>query len=79
MAGRVFLQGDKVVVGRHDEKASSSSPDISPPENPVGRRHSRIFTKNGHYFLEYPGSTNGTFLNGSNVARQEPVKDAQRK
>ncbi|MCK4586635.1 MAG: FHA domain-containing protein [Gammaproteobacteria bacterium] len=74
LAGRVFQLGDEVVVGRQDEKTSfSASPDISLPDGRVSRRHARIFTKDGHYYLEDLNSTNGTFLNGCNVAQREPV------
>jgi pSer/pThr/pTyr-binding forkhead associated (FHA) protein len=74
LAGMVFdLDGD-VVIGRQDEKATSSAiPDISLPDSRVSRRHARLFIKNGHYFLQDLNSTNGTFLNAFNVSQQETV------
>ena len=74
LAGRIFQLGDEVMVGRQKEKASlSESSGISLPDSRVSRRHARVFTQDGHYFLEDLNSTNGTFLNAHNVAKQEPV------
>jgi pSer/pThr/pTyr-binding forkhead associated (FHA) protein len=33
------------------------------PEAKVSRRHARIMRRNGQYFIEDLGSTNGTFIN----------------
>ncbi len=37
--------------------------DADDPEAKVSRRHARVTLKNGEYFVEDLGSTNGTFLN----------------
>ena len=37
--------------------------DADDPEAKVSRRHARITLKNGEYFVEDLGSTNGTFVN----------------
>ena len=74
LGGRVFQFEGEVVIGRKDENTSLTiSPDILLPDNRVSRRHARIFIKDGHFFIEDLISTNGTFLNGSNVAKREPV------
>jgi eukaryotic-like serine/threonine-protein kinase len=36
------------------------------PTSSVSRRHARIYQRNGQFFLADLGSSNGTFLNGSN-------------
>ncbi|MBQ2941650.1 MAG: FHA domain-containing protein [Clostridia bacterium] len=36
----------------------------------MSHRHSRIFKEDGGFFLEDLGSTNGTFLNGNEVAEE---------
>jgi predicted component of type VI protein secretion system len=37
--------------------------DSDDPEAKVSRRHARITLRDGRYFLEDMGSTNGTFVN----------------
>lgn len=47
--------------------------DSDDPEAKVSRRHARITTKDGKYFLEDLGSTNGTFVNrGKRLAAGAP-------
>jgi len=41
----------------------------------VSRDHLRIFFKDGEFFLEDLGSTNGTYINGKQVRKPVPLKD----
>src|SRR5919199_5050844 len=66
-AGKEFpLNEDECYVGRWDAD-SGIFPDVDldadDPEAKVSRRHARITRRNGHYFIEDLGSTNGTFIN----------------
>lgn len=66
-AGRKFmLSGEESQIGRWDADGGVF-PDVDlDPEDPdakVSRRHARITLKNGGYFVEDLGSTNGTFVN----------------
>jgi predicted component of type VI protein secretion system len=44
-------------------------------EQGVSRRHARIFSEDGKFFVEDLGSANGTLLNGTKVAKKESLKD----
>src|SRR5262249_40237438 len=57
----VDLRGDVVVVGRHP------GCDIRVPDETVSRRHARIISQRGGYYVEDLGSRNGTFLNGQPI------------
>ena len=47
--------------------------DSEDPEAKISRRHARITLKNGQYFLDDLGSTNGTFVNrGKRLKPGEP-------
>src|SRR5262245_41925194 len=59
----VDLRGDVVVVGRHP------GCDIRVPDETVSRRHARIISQRGGYFVEDLGSRNGTFLTASRSRR----------
>jgi len=66
-AGKEFpLNEDEAYIGRWDAD-SGIFPDVDldadDPEAKVSRRHARITRRNGHYFIEDLGSTNGTFIN----------------
>ena len=74
LAGKVFRLDKELIIGRQDQNASASpNPDISLPDNRVSRRHARVLINKGDYSLEDLNSTNGTFLNGHNVALRGPV------
>ncbi len=40
----------------------------------VSRRHFKIYTAEGDYFLEDLGSTNGTMVDGMEIEKGEPIK-----
>ncbi len=66
-AGKEFpLNDDESYIGRWDAD-SGIFPDVDldadDPEAKVSRRHARITRRNGQYFVEDLGSTNGTFIN----------------
>ncbi|HEY6333386.1 MAG TPA: FHA domain-containing protein, partial [Blastocatellia bacterium] len=65
--GREFpLATSETHIGRWDAD-SGIFPDVDldqdDPEAKVSRRHARIISQNGQYFIEDLGSTNGTFVN----------------
>ena len=66
-AGREFpVHEDEAYIGRWDAD-SGIFPDVDldadDPEAKVSRRHARVTRRNGQYFIEDLGSTNGTFVN----------------
>ena len=66
-AGKKFmLSAEESQIGRWDADGGVF-PDIDldpdDPEAKVSRRHARITLRNGEYFVEDLGSTNGTFVN----------------
>ena len=66
-AGKQFpLCDDETQIGRWDADGGIF-PDVDldsdDPEAKVSRRHARIIRRNGQYFIEDLGSTNGTFIN----------------
>ena len=63
------LSGDSCVIG------SGAQADIVAADNPtVSRKHARIFTNNGSFYIEDMGSTNGTCVNGERLRKLEPYK-----
>jgi FHA domain len=66
-AGKQFpLSGDESQIGRWDADGGifpDVDLDADDPEAKVSRRHARIMRRNGQYFIEDLGSTNGTFIN----------------
>ena len=81
-AGKEFpLNEDECYLGRWDAD-SGIFPDVDldadDPEAKVSRRHARITRRNGHYFIEDLGSTNGTFINRGRrllPGDRQPLKD----
>ena len=61
--GRVFDLGDELTVGR----AAGCRVPLS-DDTYVSQLHARVFRKDGRYFVEDLGSTNGTFLNRKQVS-----------
>ena len=80
--GKKFILGDvDSQIGRWDADGGIF-PDVDldsdDPEAKVSRRHARITYREGQYFLEDLGSTNGTFVNrGKRVqpGRLQPLQD----
>jgi len=76
-AGRKFMLSElESQLGRWDADGGIF-PDVDldseDPEAKISRRHARITLKNGQYFLEDLGSTNGTFVNrGKRLKPGEP-------
>ncbi len=59
----VTLVGEERDLGRDDFKQAISSTSASY----ISRRHLRIKSQEGHYYIEDAGSANGTRLNGINI------------
>ena len=80
--GKKFMLGDvESQIGRWDADGGIF-PDVDldsdDPEAKVSRRHARITFREGQYFLEDLGSTNGTFVNrGKRLqpGRLQPLQD----
>lgn len=66
-AGKQFaLSEEESQIGRWDADGGifpDVDLDADDPEAKVSRRHARIVLRNGQYFIEDLGSTNGTFIN----------------
>ena len=66
-AGKQFpLSDDESQIGRWDADGGifpDVDLDADDPEAKVSRRHARIIRRNGQYYVEDLGSTNGTFIN----------------
>ena len=60
---------NEVTVGRNPAHS------LSVNDAQVSRDHLRIFFKDGEFFLEDLGSTNGTYINGKQVRKPVPLKD----
>jgi 3',5'-cyclic-nucleotide phosphodiesterase len=58
-----FPLGTETIIGRDDEDAPLPKGGINLGDARVSRKHARIFTQRGRYYLEDCHSTNGTFLN----------------
>ena len=66
-AGKQFtLNDDETQIGRWDADGGifpDVDLDADDPEAKVSRRHARIVRREGQYYIEDLGSTNGTFIN----------------
>ncbi|QDU96459.1 ATP-binding protein [Lignipirellula cremea] len=63
------LEEDSLVIGRH------RTCDVVIGSDTVSRRHTRIFSQDGGFYVEDLKSTNGTFLNDVQVRRPRRLKD----
>ncbi|XXF79398.1 FHA domain-containing protein [Myxococcaceae bacterium GXIMD 01537] len=69
-AGKEFVfEQESVLIGRTTEC------DVVLLDAGVSRRHCRIFSEGGRYYVEDVGSANGTQLNGSTVAKKTALSD----
>lgn len=68
LVGKTFLLTDETVIGR------SSAADVILEDPAASHRHARIFTQGSHYFLEDLGSTNGTFVEDTKIAKSVRLK-----
>ncbi|MEE9415530.1 MAG: FHA domain-containing protein [Acidimicrobiales bacterium] len=72
IAGTSFELGDEIVIGR------SASCQITLDDTYVSQLHTRVFNREGRYFVEDLGSTNGTYLNRNKVSAPTPVNPGDR-
>ncbi len=65
----ISLLKDKaeVIIGR------AQSVDIVINDNIVSRKHAKITTKDGSYYIEDLKSTNGTFVNGKKISQKQKI------
>lgn len=61
LRGRNFPLGDEVTVGR------AAGCQVTLDDTYVSQLHARVFARDGQYFVEDLGSTNGTYLNRRKV------------
>lgn len=65
--GAITPIGNKLTVGREDDCGLVIKMGV------ISRLHAQIFTRNGELWIEDPGSTNGTFVNGRRIAEATPL------
>jgi pSer/pThr/pTyr-binding forkhead associated (FHA) protein len=70
--GRVYELADEVTMGR------APGCGVSLPDSTVSQLHARVFRRDGAYYLEDLGSTNGTWLNRGRVGAAVPLKRGDR-
>lgn len=82
-AGKKFMLSEaESQIGRWDADGGifpDVDLDAEDPEAKISRRHARIMLKNGEYFVEDLGSTNGTFVNrGKRLlpGQPEPLRES---
>ena len=65
--GRTFAMSEEMTIGR----AAGCAVSIEDPL--ISQLHARIFRRDGQYFVEDLGSTNGTYLNRKRVGGPIPI------
>lgn len=70
--GRTFALADEVTVGR------AAGCTITLDDTFVSQIHARVFARNGQWFVEDLGSTNGTYLNRSKVSGPMAINGGDR-
>jgi serine phosphatase RsbU (regulator of sigma subunit)/pSer/pThr/pTyr-binding forkhead associated (FHA) protein len=61
------LDGDSIIIGR------SSDAGLAVPDRSMSRRHARLYSEGGEWFVEDLGSRNGTLLNGRRITEPSAV------
>ncbi len=69
---RIFDLRDELILGR------SGKCHIVLGDTYASQVHARVFSRNGQFFLEDMGSTNGTYLNSRKVTTATPVNRGDR-
>ncbi|HWG73444.1 MAG TPA: FHA domain-containing protein [Acidimicrobiales bacterium] len=72
-AGHVYHLGEELTVGRAPGCGVSLADDSF-----VSQLHARVFRRDGEYFVEDLGSTNGTLLNNHKVAAPVALRPGDR-
>jgi pSer/pThr/pTyr-binding forkhead associated (FHA) protein len=57
-----------ISIGRADDC------DLTIPKSVISRLHARVFLRDGACWIEDPGSTNGTYVNGRRIEAPTPIK-----
>ena len=70
--GAQFDLGDELTVGRADGCR------IRLDDSFTSQLHARVFSRDGQFFVEDLGSTNGTFVNGSKITSPTPLRRGDR-
>ena len=71
--GVEFLLSDEMTVGR------ASGCGVALPEDTfVSQLHARVFRREGEFYVEDLGSTNGTYLNGKKVSAASVIRKGDR-
>lgn len=71
--GVVYQLGDELTVGRSPGCAIAL-----PDDTYVSQMHARVFRRDGRWWVDDLGSTNGTLLNGSPVTRPAVIRPGDR-
>jgi FHA domain len=71
-AGAVFAVNGSMTIGR------SPQTDVQIDDRFASARHARVIEREGVYYLEDMGSTNGTYLNGRRVSAVELLRPEDR-
>ena len=69
---QLFDLGDELILGR------SGKCHVQLADTYASQVHARVFRRNGQFYLEDMGSTNGTYLNGRQLRRPEQLKMADK-
>ncbi len=66
--GRTYPLGDEITLGR------AAGCQVTLDDTYASQIHARLFARDGQFFVEDLGSTNGTFLNSSKVGGPQALK-----
>ncbi len=65
--GAITPIGTRLTVGREDDCGLVIKMGV------ISRLHAQLFTRDGQLWIEDPGSTNGTFINGRRITKATPL------